>query len=150
MASGWLDKAREYKGAFDRVGAAAVARQGVAMLDGQAAIFLSRPRCFSMAQTRTSSWRSLSISCSLNLVSLVSRRFIFPARLDSTLSIFASSLSIRFQPRDVFGECRKLIVGRGRGSGNHSRERVECGFLRDHMRGVYHTRRAAHGQISPL
>ena len=50
-------KAREYSGAFDRVGAAAVARQGVAVLDGQAAIFLSRPRCFSIAETRTSSWR---------------------------------------------------------------------------------------------
>jgi hypothetical protein len=55
MTSGWLEKTRKYKGAFDRVGAAAVARQGVRVLDGQAAIFLSRRRCFSIAETRTSS-----------------------------------------------------------------------------------------------
>jgi hypothetical protein len=33
---------------------------------GQAAIFLSRPRCFSIAETSTSSWRRLSISRSSN------------------------------------------------------------------------------------
>jgi hypothetical protein len=62
MTRGWPDKVREYKGAFERVGAAAVARQGVAVLDGQAAIFLLMPRCFSIAETRTSSWSRLSIS----------------------------------------------------------------------------------------
>jgi hypothetical protein len=30
---------------------------------GQTAIFLSRPRCFSIAVTRTSSWRPLAVRC---------------------------------------------------------------------------------------
>jgi hypothetical protein len=44
----------------------------VGRIFGQAAIFLSRPRCFSIAETRTSSWSRLS--------RLVERSFLMMAR----------------------------------------------------------------------
>jgi hypothetical protein len=75
-----------------------------------------------MAETRTSSWRRLSISRSSNLVSLLSRRFMFA--------------EVGLDAVDLFGEASDVVFGRHMldDVAEHFAEFLECRFRCCHMR----------------